>query len=232
MLFPKRTQVGFTLIELLIVIAIILILIAIALPNFLEAQIRARVTKAKGEIRSLGQAMEAYYLDWKFYPCESEHNILERPRLEAGLLWLTSPIAYISFLPEDPFAARGIKETSLITYETGGIEYDPQLLGCSPCLVTWAIFTRGPDGDEGAGSGISSADPHNTPSPGQGSVYTYNPTNGTRSAGDIFLYGGDSFWIGVGLGKATRGLYRSNVHDRGLVINDFVYLHRLPPPLQ
>lgn len=44
----RRNRPGFTLIELLIVIAIILILIAIALPNFLEAQIRAKVTKAKG----------------------------------------------------------------------------------------------------------------------------------------------------------------------------------------
>ena len=44
---------GFTLIELLIVIAIILILIAIALPNFLEAQMRAKVTKANSEIRTL-----------------------------------------------------------------------------------------------------------------------------------------------------------------------------------
>ncbi len=52
---------GFTLIELLIVIAIILILIAIALPNFLEAQIRAKVTKAKGELRTLQTAHEAYY---------------------------------------------------------------------------------------------------------------------------------------------------------------------------
>ncbi|MBW7937580.1 MAG: prepilin-type N-terminal cleavage/methylation domain-containing protein, partial [Candidatus Omnitrophica bacterium] len=38
---PKKA--GFTLIELLIVIAIILILISIALPNFLEAQMRAKV---------------------------------------------------------------------------------------------------------------------------------------------------------------------------------------------
>lgn len=51
---------GFTLIELLIVIAIILILIAIALPNFLEAQIRARVTKANGEMRSLATALFDY----------------------------------------------------------------------------------------------------------------------------------------------------------------------------
>ncbi len=39
-----RARTGFTLIELLIVIAIILILIAIALPNFMEAQMRAKVT--------------------------------------------------------------------------------------------------------------------------------------------------------------------------------------------
>src|SRR3990172_1409221 len=55
----KRIK-GFTLIELLIVIAIILILIAIALPNFLEAQIRARVTKAYGEMRSLSTALFDY----------------------------------------------------------------------------------------------------------------------------------------------------------------------------
>lgn len=56
----KRRKKGFTLIELLIVIAIILILIAIALPNFLEAQIRARVTKANGEMRSLATALFDY----------------------------------------------------------------------------------------------------------------------------------------------------------------------------
>ena len=47
---------GFTLIELLIVIAIILILISIALPNFLEAQERARVAKAKGNLKSMQTA--------------------------------------------------------------------------------------------------------------------------------------------------------------------------------
>ncbi|MCA9442211.1 MAG: prepilin-type N-terminal cleavage/methylation domain-containing protein, partial [Candidatus Omnitrophica bacterium] len=56
----KRKKSGFTLIELLIVIAIILILIAIALPNFLEAQIRARVTKANGELRSIATALFDY----------------------------------------------------------------------------------------------------------------------------------------------------------------------------
>jgi prepilin-type N-terminal cleavage/methylation domain-containing protein len=58
---------GFTLIELLIVIAIILILIAIALPNFLEAQIRARIAAAKGNLRTIQTALESYALDNKPY---------------------------------------------------------------------------------------------------------------------------------------------------------------------
>ena len=63
---------GFTLIELLIVIAIILILISIALPNFLEAQIRAKVTRAQGDMNSLATALESYQIDWKMYPADGD----------------------------------------------------------------------------------------------------------------------------------------------------------------
>lgn len=64
----RQRKTGFTLIELLIVIAIILILISIALPNFLEVQVRARVVKAKAEINSLRTAFESYMQDFKVYP--------------------------------------------------------------------------------------------------------------------------------------------------------------------
>src|SRR3990172_4845761 len=114
----RGAQKGFTLIELLIVIAIILILIAIALPNFLEAQIRAKVTRAKGEIRSLAFAMEAYYLDFKAYPAETEGDWLDRGRTEAGHTWLTTPIPYIHQVLEDPFA--GQSANGYRTYESGG----------------------------------------------------------------------------------------------------------------
>ena len=50
---------AFTLIELLIVVAIIAILAAIAVPNFLEAQIRAKVSRVLSDQRSLATAMEA-----------------------------------------------------------------------------------------------------------------------------------------------------------------------------
>lgn len=66
-MWTRGSKKGFTLIELLIVIAIILILIAIALPNFLEAQIRARVAAAKGNLRTIQTALESYALDNKPY---------------------------------------------------------------------------------------------------------------------------------------------------------------------
>jgi len=223
---------GFTLIELLIVIAIILILIAIALPNFLEAQIRAKVTKAKAEIRTLAIAMDEYYLDFNVYPPESEHDIYRRPRSEQGLMWLTSPIAYITSIPEDPFGPQDLGET-LVTYETGGAEVGGPagFVKCYPCMVTWAIFTRGPDHAE---SEILSADPHFEPGYNDGIVHSYAPTNGSKSLGDIFQYGGDPFWIGVRSSRADMSLYRKNVaaYDRGLWVDHELYLHRMPPKLR
>lgn len=59
---------GFTLIELLIVVAIIAILAAIAVPNFLEAQVRAKVSRVKNDQRSLATGIESYYVDNNTYP--------------------------------------------------------------------------------------------------------------------------------------------------------------------
>jgi prepilin-type N-terminal cleavage/methylation domain-containing protein len=66
-----RRVKGFTLIELLIVVAIIAILAAIAIPNFLEAQTRSKVARVKSDQRTLSTALEAYYIDNNAYPAQA-----------------------------------------------------------------------------------------------------------------------------------------------------------------
>jgi prepilin-type N-terminal cleavage/methylation domain-containing protein len=59
---------GFTLIELLVAIAIMAVLMAIALPNFLGARERARDAKLKSEMNQLKNAFQMYYNNYQKYP--------------------------------------------------------------------------------------------------------------------------------------------------------------------
>ena len=96
-----RSKRAFTLIELLIVIAIIAILALIAVPNFLEAQTRAKVTRLKADFRTILTAMQAYAVDYGTYPDDE----LGRNRVAdfGPFTLLTTPVAYLSSVPTNPF---------------------------------------------------------------------------------------------------------------------------------
>ena len=64
----RKSQKGFTLIELLIVVAIIGIIAAIAIPNLLNAIDRGKQKRSMADMRSLGTAVESYSVDVNFYP--------------------------------------------------------------------------------------------------------------------------------------------------------------------
>ena len=63
-----KKRKGFTLIELMIVIAIIIILAAIAILNYLRMTDRARRSRVAGDFTSVATALEAYSVDWGAYP--------------------------------------------------------------------------------------------------------------------------------------------------------------------
>lgn len=132
----KNQNPGFTLIELLIVVAIIAILAAIAVPNFLEAQTRAKVSRVKADQRSIAAAMETYFVDNNRYPPQGPVTqttypfITDETRVFGGfgprhaignrtIAWnLSTPIAYLSSTEAvfaDPFfRGFGIGATNIV----------------------------------------------------------------------------------------------------------------------
>src|SRR5476649_2309460 len=106
----QRTK-AFTLIELLIVVAIIAILAAIAVPNFLEAQTRAKISRVKSDLRTQATALESYLVDTNHYPRDNDSDLDDETAMQVvpftsranGVTQLTTPIAYLTSILEDPF---------------------------------------------------------------------------------------------------------------------------------
>lgn len=134
---------GFTLIEILIVVGIIGIVAAIAIPNFLQATVRAKVDGVKTTMGSIAIALEDYKVDdpAAHYPLSLEN--------------LTTPIAYIS--PghfKDPFNPQG-----------GNIRYYLR-----SDYRAWALASHGPDGDADTSNYTTSTNTANYYDPQNGLV--------------------------------------------------------------
>ena len=183
---------GFTLIELLIVVAIIAILAAIAIPNYLAAQSRAKVSRAKEDLRSVGIALEAYRIDNETYPSMIEPGFMGGPPAIQGteLKWwyipdvLSTPIAYISSSNLlCPFGGNYDKAPYFPDniWQRYGYENIPELIAKAQ---TWTIFQRRypPGAINWSGSWrLQCIGPDRLWNPSE----LYDPSNGTISGGDI-----------------------------------------------
>lgn len=198
----SRGASAFTLVELLVVVAVIAILAAIAVPNLLNAQTRSKVARVKSDLRTLAGAVESYTadhglppLDWKVargdpqWPgMESDSSGILHPGLAvAGKAHpgLTTPIAYVADCwVNDPFATKNLRfDERKYTYNW----FAPNPLrnfAPNPNYTFqeyeshyghWRLGSIGPDGD--FFNGITSV---------YGASRVYDPTNGTNSIGNIW----------------------------------------------
>jgi type II secretion system protein G len=179
---------AFTLIELLIVVAIIGILAAIAVPNFLNAQMRAKIARCYADLKALHSGMEMYRLDNNTYVPDydsgSVPGVLSPGYEYLTYAKLTTPVAYMASIPLDPFFIGGVcrfghdKQVAYFQYAGphSGVENPRPAWRPSNTIYTMTSF--GPDRiDQSAWSYTHD----------QAHLVSYNASNGLSSAGDIYM---------------------------------------------
>jgi prepilin-type N-terminal cleavage/methylation domain-containing protein len=205
-----RKKAGFTLIELLIVVAIIAILAAIAVPNFLEAQTRSKISRAKSDMRTVAVAAEAYGVDHNayFYGIYVHDNPMWKWSYGYAPDQFTTPVAYITSHPIDPFnlGRFRIYGGQTLMYPVGHphtrYRYAPRkpYTGTAAAWTEtswdaylWPLMTRQWDGSR-VNFLLCSVGPDRV----EDVIPAYHPlvydaTNGTMSSGDIvYTSGGES----------------------------------------
>jgi prepilin-type N-terminal cleavage/methylation domain-containing protein len=179
---------GFTLIELLIVVAIIGILAAIAVPNFMNAQVRAKIARADSDLNALATALEMYHVDHGAYvplfmtskwPGRYDPNSITSHRI----LPLSTPIPYIASIPPEVFDLQR---------QIPGFQADTYAYGDRPAYTKefWVGYFEIQDKYQYSVRSIGPDRASNIIEPSfPTEILPYAATNGLTSRGDITRWG-------------------------------------------
>jgi len=106
---------GFTLIEMMIVVAIIAILVAILVPNFMRARAQAQTAACEANLKEIATALELYQTDHEQYPdAPSPTNVTSTD---------TNLGQYLRQTPIDPVAPSGFYQYQVANFSSGNASY-------------------------------------------------------------------------------------------------------------
>jgi prepilin-type N-terminal cleavage/methylation domain-containing protein len=181
---------GLTLLELLVSIAILALLALLIVPSFLDALMRARISRVRVDMRELDGALSAYFVDHGEYPPPASNG-------HGARLWrLSTPISYYAdpkrpepfrdegLFKNPPYGYHGRNEQVNIFWNNDG---QPGNFSGEPVVKWYVLRSSGPDNDRdgGGASALNAVDSRH-----QFVNFVYDPTNGTISRGDIWRAGG------------------------------------------
>jgi general secretion pathway protein G len=129
----SRAQRGFTLVELMVVVAIVALLAAIIIPNYVHARAQASVSQSEANIKQIATSLELYYADNQAYPATGGGTVT--PALFGGAVnpYLTATPTNALGRKEYAYAnvpAAGGKPDSYTVTDAG--PYDPTTLSSLP----------------------------------------------------------------------------------------------------
>ncbi len=170
---PGTESRAFTLIELLVVCTIISILATTALPNYMDAQTRAKATSVRVELKVVSEAYTLYNIDFNQWPNHLDGDPSQHKAVTTPIAYLTTSLDDIFQKPTnahtDPYYLDSLGqyhcEPRAALYENFE-EYEPRYASDTR-LAAFYVWSFGPDSDfDGTNQ--------------------YDVTNGTKSNGDIY----------------------------------------------
>lgn len=112
---PSEEERGFTLIEMMIVVAIIAILVAILVPNFVRARAQAQSAACEANLKEIATALELYQTDHEAYPDVTTLTNVTSSEANLG--------PYLRQTPIDPVNPAGFYQYETSNYDTADATY-------------------------------------------------------------------------------------------------------------